>query len=144
MVLLGSSTIDPVHDVECAVGAKCEKVEGIDDGGNGRLTKQKQLRQNADRLENDRKCVEHLCRSLSAKNPQTGYESEVYLKWSRPCPAVEYERDDRRQDEGASSSIPAQLPCLLSLSRPRVDPCHQDYDVDGRPYVEVFENEVPP
>jgi hypothetical protein len=27
------------------------------------LTKQKQLRQNADGLENDRKGVEHLCRS---------------------------------------------------------------------------------
>ena len=63
MVLLGSSTIDPVHDVECAVGAEREKVEGVDDRGNGSLAKQKQLRQNADGLENDRKCVEHLCRS---------------------------------------------------------------------------------
>jgi len=42
---------DPVEDVEAAVGAEEEDVEGGDDGGDGGLPEEEELREDADGLE---------------------------------------------------------------------------------------------
>lgn len=51
---------DPVEDVQEAVGAECDEVERVDDGRNGGLAEQQQLRDDADGLEDLRKDPEEL------------------------------------------------------------------------------------
>ena len=57
---LVDTACDPVKDIHEPVCAEGNEVEGIDDGGNGGLAKQQELRDDADRLENLGEDPEHL------------------------------------------------------------------------------------
>lgn len=50
-VLPIEATNEPVEAVEGAVGTETDKIHRVDDGGDGRLAKEEQLREHADRFE---------------------------------------------------------------------------------------------
>ncbi len=83
------------------------------------------MRKDADGLEYDGECPQH-------------------FKQGRRLDAVKDQGDDRASDQRGSQRVASQLPCPLPLPSPSINPGHQNDDVDGGPYVEVFQDEVPP
>lgn len=63
-IVLGGAANDPVQNVKSAVGPKCGEVETIDDGGDGRLAEEKQLREDAEGFEDQGKSVGNLFATL--------------------------------------------------------------------------------
>ena len=63
MVLWPSEADNPVQDIEGAVGAKCNEVKGVNDGGDRGLAEEEELRKYADRFEDDGEDPEDLDRS---------------------------------------------------------------------------------
>lgn len=61
MVRLICEPYDPVQDVEAAVRAEREEVVGIDDGRDGGLAEEEELRDDADGLEDDGERPDDLC-----------------------------------------------------------------------------------
>lgn len=53
VVLAAHGAKDPVEDVEEAVAAECCEVEAVDDGGDGSLAEEEELREDADGFEDD-------------------------------------------------------------------------------------------
>lgn len=51
VVLAGGGAVDPVEDVEGAVGAQAEEVVGVYDGGDGGLAEKEELREDGDGFE---------------------------------------------------------------------------------------------
>lgn len=119
------SAPDPIEDVEGAVGTESQEVIRVNNRRNRSLSEQDQLRQYANRLQDN------------GKGPAELHETPVSL-------LLEYHHDERRRNQTTTKTKCAKFPCLLTLSSARIHTKHDKQDVEGRENVEYLEDEVPP
>lgn len=116
--------LDPIQDIEGAIGAEGEEIEGVDDGGDGGLAEQEELREDADGFEDEGEVDQHFDGVVLALFS----EDEVY-EW--------------REDECSAEAVGAELPGCFALAGAGVDAEHEQQDVEGGEDVEDLEDEIP-
>lgn len=115
---------DPVDEVEGAVGAEEDDVEGGDYGGDRGLPEEKELREDADRFEDLGEDPEPLCE----------------------CPGGfldEDEHDEGGEEETSGEDDGRHFPRNFLLAGAGVDEAHYAEGIEGREEVEDFEKVVP-
>lgn len=118
-------TIDPVEDVKGAIRTESDEVERVDDGGDGGLTEENELRQDTECLEDD------------GESPKNLGKGEM-------VPTFKDQGDEGCRDDGCCRDIASPFPSLFPFSCTGINSGHEKDDVDGGPDVEVFQNEIPP
>jgi len=133
----------PVEQVERAVGAKEDDVKGRDDGGNGRLAEEEELREDTDGLEDLGEGPEPLGGLVerTAQYPSTGRGGKAHL--SKVPGLAKDHHDDGGENQAAEEDDATQLPSDLTLPCSRIDEAHYPEGVEGRKQVEDLEKVVP-